>query len=208
MGNHSIKIFGIGDNKTGTSTLGACYDILHIGPQIAWRPGFSSSWNGHKLEFNDALEASKEYISFQDFPWNYMGFYQKFDKAYPDSKFILTVRDQEKWFVSFVRWCTQDGKEDILGRIKKRFKAHPDIIENFRGILKEKYGIGEGPVSPFKSTIIKAFNNRNAEIIEYFKDRPDGLLIVDWATGDEWKKLCRFLNRPIPNCPFPHKNKQ
>ena len=31
----------------------------------------------------------------------------------------------------------------------------------------------------------------------------NNLLIMDITKGDGWSKLCNFLNKPIPNKPFP-----
>ena len=46
----------------------------------------------------------------------------------------------------------------------------------------------------------------NNDVIKYFKNKPNKLLIMDITKGDGWEKLCKFLNKPIPNQPFPHKN--
>lgn len=47
---------------------------------------------------------------------------------------------------------------------------------------------------------------RNKEIINYFKDDKSKLLLIKITEGEGWDKLCKFLDKPIPNMPFPHKN--
>ncbi len=42
-------------------------------------------------------------------------------------------------------------------------------------------------------------------VMEYFKDRPDDLLVLDICNGEGFEKLAEFLGRPEPNEPFPHK---
>lgn len=202
----SSRIFGIGSPKTGTATLGVCLRILNNGKCASWNPGFALSWEGSKFNFNKLLKESKKYVCFHDFPWNFFDLYKKLDVAYPNSKFILTVRDSEKWFNSFLRWTTRpDGKEDMLWRVKKRPACAGQILKNFEEIFKIQYNIDEiGPVLKFKSNIINTYNTRNAEIIEYFKNKQDSLLTVNWENGDGWKELCDFLNYPFPNCAFPH----
>ena len=54
---------------------------------------------------------------------------------------------------------------------------------------------------------IKEYEKKNNEIIEHFKDKSSQFLIVDIIKGDGWKELCNFLDKPIPDKPFPHKNK-
>jgi hypothetical protein len=40
-------------------------------------------------------------------------------------------------------------------------------------------------------------------VLEYFKNRPDDLLIIDICAGQGWEKLCPFLDKPLPQYPFP-----
>jgi hypothetical protein len=54
---------------------------------------------------------------------------------------------------------------------------------------------------------MKFLEKRDEEIIHYFKDRKSKLLVMNINEGDGWEKLCNFLDKPIPNKPFPHKNK-
>jgi len=44
------------------------------------------------------------------------------------------------------------------------------------------------------------------ERIEYSKQF-DRLLVMDICGGDGWEKLCPYLEKPIPDIPFPHKNR-
>ena len=52
----------------------------------------------------------------------------------------------------------------------------------------------------------KKYEDRNKEIIEYFKDS-NNLLIIDLEKNEGWEKLCNFLNIKVPNKEFPHENK-
>jgi len=58
-----------------------------------------------------------------------------------------------------------------------------------------------------KMNVLKDVNKHNEKVIDYFKDRPSQLLVMNIIEGDGWNKLCKFLNKPIPTKPFPHKNK-
>ena len=55
--------------------------------------------------------------------------------------------------------------------------------------------------------LIARFQRHNDEVLAYFRDRPECLLVVDWERGHGWKELCRFLECPIPAEPFPHANR-
>lgn len=52
----------------------------------------------------------------------------------------------------------------------------------------------------------KLIEKRNNEMIQYFGNKKSQLLVMNIINGDGWNKLCFFLNKPIPNKPFPHKN--
>ena len=58
-----------------------------------------------------------------------------------------------------------------------------------------------------KENAINIYSNHNKEVINYFKDRPQDLLILDFTKGDNWEKLCGFLGRSLPAKPFPHYNR-
>jgi len=44
----------------------------------------------------------------------------------------------------------------------------------------------------------------NAEVIEYFRHRPQDLLVMDMSQGAGWYPLCGFLRTSIPATPYPH----
>ena len=54
---------------------------------------------------------------------------------------------------------------------------------------------------------VDRYKNHNREVNEYFKDRPDDLLVMDVTAGDGWEKLCPFLGVDIPDIDFPPANK-
>jgi hypothetical protein len=121
--------------------------------------------------------------------------YPILDKKFPNSKFILTIRDKESWFRStralLKGWGTcfdDDGK--INGFIDFARKMHIfhciDYDEDYLSIL---------------------YDNHFRNVEYYFKDRQQDLLIIDICGGEGWEKLCPFLGKDIPDVSFPHKNK-
>lgn len=53
--------------------------------------------------------------------------------------------------------------------------------------------------------LIKQYNDHKQDVVSYFNDRPSKLLVLDIIGGDGWEKLCSFLDKPIPEKPFPRK---
>ena len=89
-----MKVFGIGLSKTGTTSLARALEILGYNVKdclgiTKYSKGDISSINETALDTYDALT---------DTP--IPNFYRELDKKYPNSKFILTVRDMDGWLNS------------------------------------------------------------------------------------------------------------
>lgn len=183
------RVFCIGMNKTGTSTMRACFDILDMVPVAA--PTTLSKdekkivWDFYENHnYQSICELAKNYISFEDRPWNMWELYQHLDDYFPNSLFILTIRDTETWWRSVEHWLTV---------------TKPQIVQLYKKHLR---------ICDFsQATMIESYQRHNREVIEYFKDTQK-LLVIDFESGEGWEKLCSFLNKPIPKYDFPHKNKQ
>jgi len=131
--------------------------------------------------YDMAYNLGQEYDAFQDNPWPIL--YRDLDHWFPQSKFVLTVRDPDSWIKSQVRH---------FGSSKTPMR---------RWI----YGVGcpEGN----EAVYLQRMEKHNQEVLEYFRGRPDDLLVMNLSKGDGWDKLCPFLGVRIPEVPFPHVNK-
>lgn len=186
------RVVCVGFNKTGTTTLGRCFDILGIGPVGEPRSPYMNYIELSKPIFdgNDykpALFAAKYFRAFQDRPWNVGNMYQYLDIQYPESRFILTEREPESWWGSVNKWLTQSHEND-----KDRLQRY------LRHLNVDRFD---------KELFISRYIAHNAAIRDYFSNR-DNLLIMNLAQGEGWEKLCSFLDLPVPDKPFPHANKQ
>lgn len=174
----TLKVFCIGFHKTGTSSLGVALEKLGYRVKGA---SYTKNPNISQNVYDLAYELVEQYDAFQDNPWPII--YKELDKKYPGSKFILTLRDSDSWIKSQVR--------------------HFGVKET--PMRKWIYGVGcpEGN----EKIYVKRFEDHNKEVLDYFRERPNDLLVLDLAKGDGWEKLCVFLGKDIPNIPFPHANK-
>jgi len=171
------KIFGIGAHKTGTSSLTKALRVLGIP---------TSQRADHEVSYEDIcagnfrLRALKTNDAILDNP--IPAFYKEFDKAFPNSKFILTIREPESWFKSV--------EKHLNGRQINQ---------------EEEFFYGKQKVE--RETFIKTVEAHNRAVKEYFKNRPNDLLVLDIAAGEGWEKLCPFLNKPLPRGSFPHQGR-
>jgi len=172
------KVFGIGMFKTGTTSLGRCFEILGYktlhGPWWPENQMILDPWYRNPKawpQYHNNLKAlTQDFEAFQDYPWMFL--YEELDSWYPDAKFILTARDSEAVAESDLRMWKRMGMKSI----------------------------------PPKQQFIDRYQDHYHQVIKYFKNK-DNLLIVNLAAGDDWDKICNFLDKPIPNRPFPHLNK-
>lgn len=175
----SQKVFGIGFHKTGTKTLGSALQTL----------GYSVVDGGGKNLLPYLVENRMEpiwdiiekYDAFKDNPWPLL--YKELDKKYPGSKFILTVREEEKWIKSVTNY----------------------FGENSTDMRKWIYGIGYP--KGHEDIYAGRYRQHNEEVREYFQSRPMDLIELCWERGDNWEKLCEFLGKTVPTQEFPHANK-
>ena len=175
-----MKIIGVGLNKTGTKTLGECFKTLGYKKHITVNEVAFSLWRQGKVE--ELMKIASMYDTFEDWPWPLL--YPEFDKHFPGSKFILTTRkDPETWYKSLCNHALLTGPTEYRKAIYGEYMPQSD---------RDKH--------------IKFYETYNQAVRAFFHDRHQDFLEVCWETGDDWERLCRFLNLPIPNIPFPHKN--
>jgi hypothetical protein len=178
------KVFGIGWAKTGVTTLGRCLCELgyrHHGQRLDLVDDLGSG------DLSRILAVAAEHDAFTDWPWILL--YRELDRAFPGSRFVLTVRDPDRWLHSY---------RSMIARLPS---ATPDLIARRRVL----YGLPFPDVTD--AMLLERRARHDAAIREWFRDRPASLLTVDWEVGDGWEQLCGFLDTPVPALPFPHENK-
>jgi len=178
------KVFGIGINKTGTTTLGHCLNILGY---KHYSFDFELLSEVHNFNWSRINQIIQTYDSFED--WPYPLIYSQLDFLYPRSKFILTRRrTPEMWLQSL---SAHSLRTDPIMGTKTRLMA---------------YGWEYPQMNP--KAHIAHYNSHLTGVRQYFNGREEDFLEVCWEEGDGWNKLCNFLNQEVPiGIPFPHLNK-
>lgn len=176
------RVFGIGLNKTGTSTLGACGAILGYRCSSCDRALLEDVVRRRDLARLRQVAAGHDL--FEDWPWPLV--YREMDALFPGSRFILTVRrSAEAWLDSLLRHS---------------LRTHP-----WRHCRKLAYGY-HFP-HRHRQAFLDFYRRHNQAARDYFHGRPGDFLEVCWEDGDGWDKLCGFLQQPLPAAPFPHVNR-
>ena len=95
------KIFCIGFNKTGTTSLGMALAILGY-DHCSYNPKVERYYLKGRLD--KVLEYTSRYESFDDSPWLKEGLIPVLDKNFPGSKYIYLERDELSWKGSYTRF--------------------------------------------------------------------------------------------------------
>lgn len=171
------KVFGIGFQKTGTSSLHRALE--HLGYTVQGHFELTPPDIERKI-YEKAEELLPQYQAFEDTPWPLL--YRYLDERAPGSRFILTVRDPDRWIRSVV--------------------SH--FGPNYFPIHEWIYGCESA--AGHEDVWLARYRKHNEEVREYFAARPDDLLVLDLAQGNGWEALCSFLDKPVPDIPFPMEN--
>ena len=200
------KIFCIGNNKTGTTSIKKAFEDLGyiVGIQ---REAEKLMKYYIKGDFKPIIKYCRTAQVFQDVPFSCPDTYRHLDDAFPGSKFILTVRDSaEQWYNSLVRFHSKKfgkgkmpTKEDFQNA-NYVWQGHPWEVFSCR------YKTPEDDLYN-KEMMINYYNNYNREIIKYFADRSDDFIVINVGESGSYQKLIRFLGIESPYQEFPWENK-
>lgn len=169
------KVFCIGFQKTGTTSLGKALEIL--GYDVCGPIGVTDP-RIHDKAWEWAVEHIPHFDAFQDNPWPLL--YKELDRSYPNCKFILTTRNPYSWIRS----------------MRKYFGDYQSPAEEWI------YGDNCTPVRNPRRCL-KRYKQHNKDVRAYFKNRPDDFLEIDFSKGHGWKEVCEFLGRSVPDMAFP-----
>lgn len=179
------KFFCIGFQKTGTTTIASALEILgyKVAPEL-WRPIEAGAYEPpltKEVLLTLAHEQVSKYEVFADNPWPLI--WAELEQFYPEARFILITRDENDWYHSLCR-----------------------MFRSFRSPMQDYIYGGSYPEDD-KEGYIKRFRKHNADVKSYFATKPQKLLEMSISKGLDWKPICEFVNLPIPDIEFPHKNR-
>ena len=166
------KIFVIGFNKCGTRTLHQFFKAnnlrtYHVGMNYS---EFTTQVETNLTEGRPILDGLGNYVVFCDMPEKVFKDFKRIDKDYPNSYFILNSRPIDKW---------------ILSRLNHGKGTYWQWLNSYLQVNRSK----EEWVSFWR----KDWEDHHRNVLEYFSDRSEDLLVFD-IENDRPQKLKSFLN--------------
>lgn len=206
----SLKVIGAGFGRTGTMSLKHALEDLGFGPcyhmiELTNDPAGVSLWEAAARGQTGALaEIFKNHQSVTDFPGCL--FYKELHQLYPGARVILSIRDPEDWFRSASKTIFKSYpsfRQTLIILSGYAFRKRIRLLMRV-GWLINKLIFHRTFKFQFKNKrkAIEIYKQHNEEVIRVIPK--DQLLIYDVADG--WEPLCRFLQVPVPDHPFPNTN--
>lgn len=171
-------MFCIGLNKTGTTSLHAALQELGYRSLHHREPESTEAVARAVREGLPLLTHLGDHDAFSDIQSLAVRFVE-LDEQYPDSRFILTVRDLGDWLDSRRRHVERNAARHARGEYHGTFLTVD--IDGWTDL----------------------FNAHVDRVRTHFVDRPGDLLTMDIPRGDGYDVLCPFLGLPEPAAPFP-----
>jgi len=190
----ALRVVGAGVGRTGTMSLKLALERLLGAPcyhmaEVFQHPGHADLWRraslGEAVDWDALFEGFAAAVD-----WPTGSFWPELSRHYPDALVLLSLRDPEEWWNSASnsifpiladpKFAAQDWRDMIAALFSKRWGADPRD----------------------RDASIRRFNENNARVLA---EAPKERLLV-WRAGDGWEPLCRALELPVPDEPFPRAN--
>lgn len=187
------KVFCVGRNKTGTTSL---FDALQ---RLGYRMG--DQLTAEKLLFDYARRDFRSLVqychsadAFQDIPFSFPYTFIALDQAFPDSRFILTLRDSpEQWYDSMTRFQSKIHSGENRLPTAEELKASTRVLPGFAYHTKKiVYNTPDDDLYN-REALIHSYNLHNDIVQDYFRTAPERLLVLNIAAAGAYEQLCEFL---------------
>jgi hypothetical protein len=198
-----LRVIGAGFGRTGTSSLKRALELLGFDPcyhmeEVIRNPPHVPVWEaastGQSVDWKQLFDGWGAAV---DFPAAL--YYQELMEAYPDAKVVLSTRDPEAWYTSMSQTI-----HPMLSRFPNRYVGPwlPFVGGPFRAMGQTRLRRELLDRFADRDHVLEVFRAREAEIQRVVP--PERLLVYEVKQG--WEPLCRFLDMPVPDVPFPRVN--
>ena len=189
----ALRIVGAGVGRTGTESLklalehllgGRCYHMLEVLAHPDSVAYWASAGQGQMPDWEQVFDG---YVAAVD--WPVAAYWPELSAAYPDAPVLLSTRaSAEEWYRSASQTIFAIDPTKMPGA------GDPAFFEGVFGRFTFELGNPEAAMEAYEA------HNRRV------RDTIDPGRLVEWQPGDGWGPLCKALDLPEPDEPFPHVN--
>lgn len=210
FGVYDTKVFVVGRNKTGTTTMEAVlrYYGFRVAPQAQGERLSAAARNNPGRSFWTWVS---HWEAFQDQPFAATWFLPELLSRYPRARYILTLRDPEQWFASLVTHhyerygLPHDAPKDAVAR---GLRDDPYIAPGYRDWgHRRQFGITSDDQLYDRDLYIANYHAHVAAVRAAIP--AEKLLEIDLSEHSTTAAICRFLNIPDEMAvPMPRENRR
>jgi len=151
--------------------------------------------------FTDEI-VDRGFDSILDLPMDIASFALRVAQRWPKSRVVLTVRsDTDVWFQSFQVRMREVYSYffELGGRKPPRTRQ---VAKVFRLLYEQHHGFPLRPKARDAGRCIKVYERHNLKI----RHQVPADRLLEFYPEQGWEPLCRFLDKQIPDIPYPHIN--
>lgn len=188
-----LLVVGAGLGRTGTKSLKQALELLLGGPcyhmaEVFNRPNHVDFWRrageGEEVDWQNVFDG---YLAAVD--WPMASFWEEIASAYPDAIILHSMRrDADTWFTSATKTILRPSERDPDDPFEQMWRAVSGRV--FDGSYTDR------------AHAVAGYDRHNQHVV----DTAPASRLVHYQPGDGWEPLCRALNLPVPDEPFPHTN--
>ena len=191
-----LRVVGAGLPRTGTRSLkdalelllgGRCYHMSEVFRNLEDVPTWRAAVRGNEVDWSSF---PPDCVAAVDWPAS--AFWRELADANPDAVIVLSTRD------SAAQWW-ESADATILPVLRK----DPDPgYEDWQAMTKALFAREIAEKWDDAATAQAFYERHNGRVR---REAPADRLL-DWRAADGWEPLCRALDLPVPDEPFPHVN--
>lgn len=198
-----MKVIGAGFGRTGTASLKRALELLGFNPCYHMEEVFSHrehipTWEaatrGEPVDWGPFFQGWEATVD-----WPGCTFYKEILAAYPEAKVLLSVRDPDRWYDSCINTIYAITHTFPLRLVGPLLPGIGGALDMPRQLVFERTFGGRFADKAHALSVWHAHIDDVKATIPAEK-----LLVFDVKQG--WEPLCRFLEVPVPDQPFPHVN--
>jgi hypothetical protein len=194
----ALSVIGAGFGRTGTLSLKFAlerlgFDRCYHMKEVIENPSAAAHWSraaeGEAVDWEEVFAGYRATVD-----WPACAFYRELADRYPEAKVILTWRDPERWYRS--------ASQTIFQALQLPLPRGGMTLEQARMARRVLFEQSFGGRIDDRDHVIAVFTRHAEEVKRTIP--PERLLVYEVAEG--WEPLCRFLEVPMPDEPFPQVN--
>jgi hypothetical protein len=191
-----LRVVGAGLPRTGTKSLkqalelllgGRCYHMTELFQHPEDVPAWRAAIGGEEIDWSAFPPGSVAAVD-----WPASAFWRELADAHPEAVIVLSTRE------SAAQWWESCDATIFPVLRKTAYPEYEEWLAMSKALVARELG------DPWDDpAAAQAFYEKHNAAVR--RDAPADRLL-EWRASDGWAPLCRALDLPVPDEPFPHTN--